>query len=450
MYKLTIALRYLVRRRIAYISIIAIAFGLMAMIVVNSVMDGFQLRIRESIYKVDGSLTVYLKDPDLRAAPGHYEQVKEQLAPLLAENGGPILAMSKRILHFALVATTAGANPFSPKRNKRDAFIRIIGIDPKLEAKVLPLDQLFGDVEDSDLRLPIGEGAPENPFFYKSPAGPISTDPGIILGLKLAQRLQVFRGDRVTLISGVLNADSLDDVKPTSERFVVTGAFKSGRFDYDNEFAFCEGVVLKDLLGLRNDCQHIVCRVDKQDEASQVKKAILAAQGGDDGPLKANTWEDRMKSYSDALKFEKLAMLIVLACIILVAGSSICGILYMVVLEKTRDIGILLSMGATGRGIIGIFLFYGGILGLIGSLVGTFLGVQVAANLNGILRFIEDQFGVQLFPPKVYEFDGLPTHFDSTQIAIYAVGTFAWCLVSSLFPALRAARLDPVKCLSYE
>ena len=153
---------------------------------------------------------------------------------------------------------------------------------------------------------------------------------------------------------------------------------------------------------------------------------------------------------ADALAFEKLAMLIVLSAIIAVAGAGSAGILYMVVLEKTRDIGILQSMGATSRGLVGVFMIYGGMLGLLGTGLGVWLGLSIVDNLEAIIRQIEKWLDVDLFPQDVYEFASLPTHYETGDIVKVAAFTMLWCLIASAIPALRAAFFDPLKCLVHE
>ncbi|MEZ6196160.1 MAG: FtsX-like permease family protein [Planctomycetota bacterium] len=458
MYVLTLAIRYLLKRRIAYISIVAIAFGLMAMIVVSSVMDGFQLKIRSSIYKVDGSLSIWVDNDEIRHAPEHYEVVRRQLEPFLAENGGPIVATSKRVSQFAMINSTAGALPGLPPRIERETA-RLFGIDPLLERDVLPLEQMMRDVRDEENGVNLNEGLMvlevDDPraahfFDYCPRSGPRPIEHSIILGLELARSLGVRRGDRVTVVSAIVSNEEIDRFEPVSQAFIVAGAFRSGRYEYDREIAFCEGEALRSMLQLTNDCTWVIARLEDPERAREVADAVLRSTRGTIAPLKAHTWEDRMGSYAAALQFEKVAMLVVLACIIIVAGASICGILYMVVLEKTRDIGILLSMGATSRGVVGVFLVYGGALGLIGAGLGVLLGIEATLHLDAILRFIERTLDIELFPKNVYEFAELPTHLDYGTVAVYSILTFAWCVVSSVLPALRAARLDPIKCLAYE
>ena len=413
-------------------------------------------------------MTVYFEAGFLRNSPEHFESVLARLDPFLEKNGGDILGASKRVEAHAMIMTRAPRDFIGPSSPPRKAYVQIVGVDPELERTVLPFDEMLDAVEDEvvtftgrdgsrhtellEHRLPGTEAARREPFSFQRPGQPPASEPGIILGAWLARKLRVEVGDHVTVITAKIPEDEIetDQLDAINRRFIVTGCFQSGRYEYDSLVAFCEGSFLQKMLGLPNDCHEVRLRIRDPEQANELRRRILEHHGSEGPRLGVWTWEDQMGPLAEALQFEKLAMLIVLACIIAVAGACICGILYMVVLEKTRDIGILLSMGATSPGIVGIFLFYGGMLGLLGTLLGVLFGLEVVWNLDAIIRFLESLFNVRLFPPEIYEFQHMPTYYEAGDIVSLAVATFAWCLLASLLPALRAARLDPLKCLSYE
>ncbi|HGY89955.1 MAG TPA: FtsX-like permease family protein [Planctomycetes bacterium] len=460
MYKLALALRYLLRRRIAYVSIIAIAFGVMAMFVVGSVMDGFQKRIRQSIYKVDGHLSVRLRRDDLVRSEDHFRRVQEMLRPWTREEGGPIVAMEPRIVLRMAGIVTRAPKPWIT-RDKRQKFVQVFGVDPDRVNDVIPFREMIESVRNIEvgdgtatLRLRMPDRLLKTPFLWKQEGADSEPELGIVLGSRLADRLDVGVGDTVTLMSAELPPDDVDpsEVKIVQRRFHVTGCFESGRFEYDSGIAFCHIQDLKEWLRGPNEgaCDEVRVRLTDPTLAEKVKAEILEKHGRGFLALRVWTWQDRMKNLAAALKFEKLAMLIVLACIIAVAGACIAGILYMVVLEKTRDIGVLLSMGATSRGVVGIFLTYGGLLGLIGTLLGVFLGLEVVWHLDEIIRFLERLFDIDLFPPDVYQFKTMPTSYETMDLVRLGGFTFLWCLVASVLPAYRASRLDPLRSLVYE
>ena len=468
MYRLSLALRYFCRRKVAYVSVLAIAAGVMAMIVVNSVMEGFQRRIKDSIFRVDGSLKASMGNASPERMPEYYEMMVAQLGPFMESNGGPIEAVSKRLVQPAMLYTRATRPYVQLRIDVREQFIRLIGIDIDLERKVLPFDELLDAVNvvrrpgESVLspegqyrwnrRVPDDPETRAEPFNYVSDEGIPAAQPGIILGSQLAKHLYVEAGDLVQLITARRDDDSPDGqgLQTRERRFVVTGCFESGRYEYDKSLAFCDSRVLQDMLGWASDCSEIRIKIADPDSAQLVKEQIEKETKHHDFPLYAYTWKDQMRSLAEALEFEKLAMGLVTAFVVIVAGVSIGGLLYMVVLEKTRDIGILTSMGATSGGIVSVFMLYGGLLGLIGTGLGVFLGIEVVENLNNIIHWLEDIFDREFFPPDVYEFGSLPRYFDVETITTYALFTFGWCLVVSIIPAFFASRLDPLKCLSYE
>lgn len=448
MYKFAIALRFLLSRKIAYISVIAIMFGVMAMIVIMSVMDGFQEKIRGNIRKIDGSLTVNAIETTL-FPDASYESIVERLDPYLQKNGGPIIATSKRVTVFAH-AMTASRGVYSSDTRTREWGIQLIGIDPKLERNVLPWDELLDDVDDVARQVPKSpQEARENPFDYIDPiSGFPASEEGIILGIDLARRLRVARGELVTITTGTLKRDALGEpkIEGVTLRLRVTGCFQTGRYDYDDHFAFCSGRVVKEKLALVSDCASVQVRLADPEAAEAVKMDINKNVKS----LRVSSWRDRMQNFAEALDVEKAVMLVITFFIVAMAAASICGILYMLVVEKTRDIGVLLAMGATSSGITSIFVIYGGILGVCGILLGTFAGLEVVWNINEIKDFLDKSLGIQLFPPSVYQFREIPTKVDMHQIVSLGVRSIIVCLVASAIPAFRASRLDPVKCLSYE
>lgn len=449
MYRFLIAARYLVTRKIAYISIIAITFGVMSMIVVMSVMDGFQEKIRKNIRSVDASLVIRRDANELFGAE-NFDAIAERMKPFMQENGGPVAAISKRLSAYALLSTTA-VGEYSATRQPRNWAVQVLGIDPKLEAKVLPWADLLDGVRQVNRRVSADPVRRADPFTaYDNETGLKYAEAGIILGSWVAERLYVGVGDLVTVVTAAVPKDAdpteMNGVKSLVLRCRVTGCFESGRFDFDDHIAFIDGRELQKLLGAPSDCSAVHARLVDPEAAEAVRGELEAKIPG----LRVQTWRDRMKALADALDVEKAVMMIISFFIVLVAGASICGILYMVVIEKTRDVGILMSMGATSGGITQIFLIYGGMLGVAGTLLGTIAGLEVAWNINAIKDFLDARLGIQLFPPNIYQFKEIPAKVDYLQTLKLAAGTLGACFVAAAVPALRASRLDPVKCLSYE
>ncbi len=485
MFKYKIALRYLLKRRIAYVSIVAITFGVMAMIVVMSVMDGFQADIKSSIRSIDASFSIRLASPSPLYSARWRSEVQQTLGPFIEGNGrlpqGPwsqdarhfdvtsrllsdfeqktgekIVARSKRSTTFVLASRRLRSE------RARNKGLQLIGIDSDLEKRVLPFEKILKAVEisaastDESVRLraafrAVPSSSLDRPFRVHDPeTGLPDGDPGILLGLFLADQLQVRRGDHLTLSTAKIPEGGFtgsEEVDIRTERVVVAGCFETGRYDYDSAMAFCDIGFLNELLGQTGDCAEIHCRIEDPERANVVKESLISQYGE---AVDVTTWIDQMGPLAEALDVEKGVMMIIMFFIVLVAGASILGILYMLVSEKTRDVGILLSMGATPGGITVIFLLYGGMLGALGTALGTILGLEVVWNINAITAFLDQSLGIEVFPARIYQFNELPTEINSIEIATLAVSTFGICLVAAFLPALRAARLNPVKCLSYE
>jgi lipoprotein-releasing system permease protein len=297
----------------------------------------------------------------------------------------------------------------------------------------------------------VPEANRDRPFRVHDPeTGLPDGDPGILLGLYLADQLQVRRGDHLTLSTAKIPEGGFtgsEEVDIRTERVVVAGCFETGRYDYDSAMAFCEIGFLNELMGQSGDCAEIHCRIEDPERANLVKEELIKNYGG---AIDVTTWIDRMGPLAEALDVEKGVMMIIMFFIVLVAGASILGILYMLVSEKTRDIGILLSMGATPGGITMVFLLYGGLLGALGTGLGTLFGLEVVWNINAITAFLDQSLGIEVFPARIYQFNQLPTQVNPSEITTLAVSTFCISILAAFLPALRAARLNPVKCLSYE
>ena len=485
MFKYKIALRYLLRRRIAYVSIVAITFGVMAMIVVMSVMDGFQEDIKTSIRSIDASLSLRLSSPSPIYNPRWRGEVEETLSPFIEgdaglpegswaedtrhfdvagrlldefeeETGERVIARSKRTTTFVLASRRINSERAANKG------LQLIGIDPDLERRVLPFERILEAVTESASSTDVStrqraasrdvpDKNHERPFrVVDSETGLPDGDPGIILGIYLADQLNVRRGDHLTLSTARMPEGGFsgsEEVDVRTERVVVAGCFETGRYDYDSAMAFCNLEFLNQLLGQAGDCAEIHCRIDDPERANEVKEKLLDRYGA---AINITTWIDRMGPLAEALDVEKGVMMIIMFFIVLVAGASILGILYMLVLEKTRDVGILLSMGATPGGITAIFLLYGAMLGALGTSLGTFLGLEVVWNINAITAFLDQSLGIEVFPARIYQFNELPTQINPREITVLAVSTFLISLLAAALPALRASRLNPVKCLSYE
>jgi lipoprotein-releasing system permease protein len=269
---------------------------------------------------------------------------------------------------------------------------------------------------------------------------------GIILGKELARRLGVQLEDAVSMVAPASRMTPMGLI-PKIKLFLVVGFFESGMFEYDSNLAFISIHSAQKFFAMKGKVSGIEIRVVDIEQADQVAAGIQDSLGF---PYFARDWMRMNKNLFSALRLEKIVMFIILILIILVAAFNIVSTLFMVVMEKTKEIAILKSMGASRSSIMKIFSFQGLIIGVTGTMIGCIGGFTVVPNLNEIVGLIENIFGITAFPSDVYYLDKLPSeiqYFDSFLIVVFSI---IICFVASLYPAWRASRLDPVEGLRYE
>lgn len=435
---LTLALRYLRSRAIAVVSLLFIAIGVGSNIVVNAVMDGFKARILEHIRAVQSDLTL---DFTRYRAREHFRFAVDRLAGEMESAGGPIVALAPRHMDIGLAAcfTSDGRYDF-----ERKAPVNIVGVDWPKERLVMDLDRMLSGLkaEDEALRVPAASFA--DPFKDRS-------IPGVILGTSLAKRLGLARGGEIDLVTADLaQVGAKTQFAAGNLRFEVIGCYDSGNDEYDKWHVY---VARRDFERLKGeeplrDCRTIQVRLKDFEKAAEVK-ARLKASFAEHG-LAVDTWEDENRTLLEAVRNERAMIVIILSFIILVAAGSILGILVMLVIEKTRDIGVLRSMGMSAARTTAVFWTVGALLGLVGSLVGLAGGLLLVKNMNAVTTWLNDAFGIEVFNPRIYRFKEIPTKLVPEWVAGVTVGAFLCAVVASLVPAWLASRLDPVKCLKHE
>jgi lipoprotein-releasing system permease protein len=269
---------------------------------------------------------------------------------------------------------------------------------------------------------------------------------GIVLGTELARQLNVRRGDTVRVISPYLVSTPFGD-KPYNKDLTVTGFYRSGMYEYDSNFCFVTLAQAQTLFGVKGTIAGIEVKIEDPFKAKTVALAISRTLTGG---YWARSWMDMNRTFFAALRHEKIIMAVILILIIIVAAFNIASTLIMVVMEKTRDIGILKSIGAPASSIMAIFVIDGLMVGGVGTLLGVIFGYALANSLDSVVNFMGGMFGIELFPSTIYYFDKIPVDtsvFDTCWIAASAV---IICLVASLYPAWQASKLKPVEALRYE
>ncbi|MEE9258382.1 MAG: lipoprotein-releasing ABC transporter permease subunit [Nitrospinaceae bacterium] len=431
-YELFVSLRHLRARKTqkfislnTWISVGGVALGVMALIVVIAVMSGFGKDLRDKILGTHSHVVV----TDIhRGGFKDYENVIQKVKGVHGVVGAAPFIMNQVMLTFG--------------ENVSGIVVR--GVDPKREAEVSDLEKNL--VEGSLDLLSRQKSEPAGASGSEGEVTPRVGRDGIILGQELARRLGVTPGDVLSMVSPVAHITPVGLI-PKMKLLKVVGIFESGMFEYDSNLAFISLRAAQKFFSMKDTVSGVEIRVRDIEQAGWIAKDIQETLGF---PYYARDWMRMNKNLFSALKLEKIVMFIILILIIFVAAFNIISTLFMVVMEKSKEIAVLKSMGASRRSIMRIFSLQGLIIGLLGTLLGCAGGFTIVPNLNEIVGFIENLFGITAFPSDVYYLDKLPSdiqYMDSFLIIIFSI---IICFGASLYPAWRASRLDPVEGLRYE
>ncbi|MBC7564091.1 MAG: ABC transporter permease [Gemmatimonadaceae bacterium] len=413
--EIAIAWRYLRSRRgsqlLSLISIIAmggVVVGVSALILVLGVMNGLQKDLRDKIL---------IGSPDLRVL-----------------TVGDDLTMTDWEATLTKVRRQAGvvsAEPFVLK----DALITK-GNDYAEPVKVVGLPAAVpGSPDVTQIR----QYARSGDFTFRAPDDSLK---GIVIGQRLAERLNAWPGQVLVLatVPGRLQMSSaLGGFMPTIRRYVVTGVFETGMYEYDSGYAYMELSAAQDLAGLGTRVTGIDVRTPDRWRASIVAEQLATLLGF---PYRTIDWQEQNRSLFSALKLEKLAMFVILLLIVLVAAFNIVSTLTMVVTDKTREIGILKAMGMPAASIRRIFLWQGAAIGFVGTSIGVALGLLCAWALT--------RFKLIALDPQVYFIDRLPIQIAITDVMWIVGASLGIAMLATLWPARQASRLFPVEAIRHE
>lgn len=421
-YELFIGLRYLKAKRkstfisiITFISTAGVTLGVMALIIVLAVMTGFEESLKEKILGTNAHIVVLKSGGVIE----QYDRVMTQLGKVKG-----VVAETPFI--YSQVMLSSGNNV---------SGVVLRGIDTKTDPLVTNLHRSLveGKLTDLDVAAPPLAGhAPEKP--------------GIIIGKELARNLNLYTGDAINVISPMGNITPLGMV-PKMRQFRVVGIFNTGMFEYDSTLAYVSLGEAQDFLSMGNAVTGVQLKVADVYHTGSLVREINRQFGF---PFYARDWMQMNKNILFALKTEKMVMFIILTLIVLVAAFGIASTLFMVVLEKTKDIAILKSMGATGRSIMKIFVLEGLIIGISGTAIGVASGLAVALNLEPIVDFIQRMTGFELFSKDVYYLDHFPSKVVPSDVLLISVTAILISLVATLYPSWQASRLPPAEALRYE
>lgn len=285
----------------------------------------------------------------------------------------------------------------------------------------------------------------------------VSQHVGVVLGISIGStRYRDLEGE----VNDYFYVQPGDDVQITfpsagatpraiNERFTVVDFYESKMSEYDSTFAFVPLESLQKFRGMQNAISSIQLRLKSGADLDQVRD-LLRAQFPLEMSVQVSTWRDLQGALLAAVQMETTILNILLFLIIAVAGFGILATFFMIVVEKTKDIGILKSLGATGSGVASIFLGYGVLLGLVGAGVGAVAGLIFVANINAIADVLESITGQEVFDPMVYYFDTIPTIVHPMMVVWVVIGAVLIAVMASVLPSIRAARMHPVRALRYE
>ncbi len=429
MYEFFVSLRYLKSRRrqgfislITLISVGGVAVGVMVLIVVLSVMSGFETTLKEKLLGINAHLWVL---PQRTGQLQGYRDMASRIETI------------PRVTH----ATPFTAHEVMLMAGRRVAGTIVRGIDPDERSQTGDFARLF---EGRDLTALLNPPAPD-PGSADSGASQ-SARRGIVLGTELARTLRVAAGEQIILNSplGILQPAG---ILPNMRGFTVTGTFETGMYEYDAKLALISLGEAQELFDLGEVVHGIEVRVDDIYRVRDVAEATEALLGSG---VWTRDWMQMNRTLFSALRQERVLMFIILVLIILVAAFNIISTLIMMVMEKTGAIAILKAMGASNRGIYRIFMIQGLVIGLFGMVIGTIAGLLLAWNLPAIATAIEGWLGIQFFPPDVYVIDQLPVEIRPLDVVAIVVTSVCVSFLATLYPAWNASRLDPVVALRYE
>jgi lipoprotein-releasing system permease protein len=422
-----LALRYLKPKRtflsiITLISVLGVLLGVTVLILVISVMTGFDRELRQKVIDFDAHILVSSED-----VLTNWRQLDEKI----------------RAIPGVVATAPYIQGPVIVEYQNRRLAPMIRAVDPEQEEKVIPLRK-----------------------FIKRGTLDLSGDT-TVLGVELARKLNVHVGDKVTVYSPGNLGQILDGIKKLENAkgdeekkaidqlrevvlpkdLTVTGIYETGHYVHDSEFLLVPIFIGQELYGLGDALHGITVRTIDPYGAEHVKRAIEPLLSV---PQFAQTWIDMNRQYFEAIRLERTVMFFLLFFIIVVAAFGIMSTLITVTVQKRREIGIMKALGANIVQIVWVFLGQGMVVGLFGTLTGLGLGMTLIRYRNEFSHWLARTLHIEIFPREVYQFSSIPAEIIPIDVVKVCISAFLICSIAALIPAYFAARLDPVKALRYE
>jgi lipoprotein-releasing system permease protein len=373
---------------------------------------------------------------------GFEEDLKEKILGtnahvVVVRNGSPMEDYQRVIERLKGFKGVTAATPFiynqvmiSSGKNVSGVVLR--GIDAATDRLVTKLSKSVTEGTIDKLEPVMGEGR--------------EALPGLLVGKELARHLNLTVGDKVNVISPMGNITPLG-MMPKMKPFRLVGIFNTGMFEYDSTLAYISIGQAQSFFELGDTVTGVQLKVEDVYHTGELARSINQTLGPD---FYARDWMQMNRNILFALKTEKIVMFIILTLIVLVAAFGIASTLFMVVMEKNRDIAILKSMGATGSSIMKIFVLEGLIIGFIGTALGVVSGLLIALNLETIISVIQKVTGQNFFSKDIYYLDHFPSQIVVSDVILISVTAVLISFVATLYPAWQASRMLPAEALRYE
>jgi lipoprotein-releasing system permease protein len=406
-FELFLGMRYLRAKRkqgfisvITVVSVLGVMAGVMALVVVLSVMNGFRADLMSKILGVNSHLLVLSH----RGPITDYETLATKTSAIEG------VVATTPFIYSQVIVNNAG--------NVSGALLR--GLDPKTAVQVSGIAEMIKSGSLDSLSAPSGDL------------------PAIIIGNQLSRRIGVFPGDTVTMVSPEGKLTPLGRA-PNSQKYRVTALFDSGMYEYDASLVYVSLQEAQTFLGLGDRVTGLEVRVTDVDKSDQIAKRVQDALSY---PYWTKDWKMMNRSLFSALKLEKITMFVILTMIVLVGALNIISTLVMVVMEKTREVAILRAMGASARSIMSIFMIQGLLVGILGTLAGVLSGLGIC-HLLAKYKFIH-------LPSDVYYISTLPVKVEPGDVLFVALAAVLISFLATIYPAWHAAKLNPVDAIRYE
>jgi lipoprotein-releasing system permease protein len=426
-----IALRYLRPKRtflsvITLISIIGVVLGISVLIIVISVMTGFERELERKVIGFEAHITI---SPEPNSFLSNWREAMK-----VAEKVPGVIGVTPTTLEPVIIEF---------RQSRMSVYVR--GLDPSL-----------GSDKVIDLKPAIIAGKYD-----------LNGDK-CVLGSELAGTLGIEVGDKLTLYSGgnpnhiidlLKQAQDHPDNKESLQKAIdlvvpteleVTGIYSTGRYLYDSSYVIAPLNVGQELYGLEDSVHYIMVRTANPYSVDGITAQLNGELGQLNPPLHAVSWIDQNREYLDALRVERTTMFFILTFVVIVAAFGIMSTLITTTVQKTREIGVMKALGATMGQMLWAFLAQGTLVGFFGTLIGLGTGIFLVQYRNEVRDFLGSAFHIQLFPASVYQFSAIPAEIVPHDVAVICISGFVICTVAALIPAFFAARLDPVKALRFE